>query len=1265
MKNRTFHFLLGLGTLALAVKVLGGAAADDARIVRTATPKVIDGGGADWADVPVAQAIPGPNGAATVKLAYDADNFYALFRVGHPRPFGNGASDPAMILKGGDAVGLVFGPANGTGQTQRVLVSQLNGKPVVEVYRPQSAVKKPYTFSSPVGQVTLDYVAPLPEARAAFRTTPNGYQVEISIPWRVLGYRPAAGLTLPFDAQVIWADASGTTNAETHWWHSVGSGPLAVEDLPTEAQLYPSAWGEAQLTTANAAHAAPAPPLTDEATGSHTVGDTAGTAIDFALPVAAKVSLRLMNDQDWGVRDLVDVEPMAAGTHRVPWDGRDDYGDPLPPGKYHWLLGYFQGIGSRRLGGAGNSAKPPYRTADGKGDLGAVHGYLAGVAADVDGVYHLGGTEEGNPGFTKLRPDGVAVWKHSLGGFGTGKAVATAGGFVYLLEAVNKKTVLIQLDAQTGRAVPLGGQPQVVLGDGAMVIGGLAVAGGKAYFSVPAENRLGVVDTAMGALGSDIAVPQPQGLCRASDNSLLVCSGTSVLTLDISTGRQSIFVGGLDAPRAVTADGAGAVYVSDLGASQQIKRYVGGRLQAAFGVPGGRPATDVPYDPNGLQDVISLAVGPDGNLWFAEGSDLRRVGVITSGGRWVKDVFETIRSQGGVGVDLQDPTRVFYHPGYRSFIAQAKVDTQRGTWKLEAVHRLTQTPGYADAPPTDLAAHSADAVANAPIAFTAKTGQRYLWIQGALASLWLQKAGAYVPILITGNTGAGNGAAVPAQTQILWADANGNGKIESGEVETTPTAHRTWRWIGPDLTLYASDGYLPPVSVSASGVPSYRLADLKPYITSGHSPKFYFRDGSYGITSSPPGAGGGQYFAFNIGAGPQHSFWDRDTYSRLAYARDGRIQWIVGHHDGRKLHDGDLSFIWGALGEVDGVVVVADVDFQLLAYTGDGLALGGLAPTPQHTLTPEAIVQENVQQGEFLKDPQTGKPIVVVGTGTEAQVAEVTGIAPGDIHRLTGTVTLISSQPRSPQTPGRYQLLYRTWPNVSNGHAMGVSGDDWSWRPEIPDMAIYDGKTLIGDVRLRRDAGALHVYATVLAKDFLPTATPAAYGKSDGVELRIGPADPSARDADTCLFLTAQRGVVDANEQQRFTGSALAGRTGTPLTPIPGAKVAVRESLNDQGYHLEAQIPLAALPALSQPTSQTFLRNYWPGAKKPGDFLERYTQTLPDLNGPVRLNVAIWRSAGGMQRLPWVQDGVTTANLSVLNPAAWGVADVPEAPTTP
>ena len=495
----------------------------------------VNGDDADWKDVSLTQEIKNAQGkiVAQLKLAYDANNFNAILSVRDDSPLKNATSpnDVPMLLKGGDAVGLTFGPANGAGTEQRILFAMLGGKPVAVVYRPLSKAKKPYTFQSPVGKVTHDYVALLPEARIAFKTTPGGYNAEIQIPWAALGYAPREGLVFPFDAQVILSDGAGQTNASTAWWHSVGGAPTATVDLPTEAQLYPALWGKARLYLR-------APVVSDGADATNT--PPVGVPIRFSLPRAAKVSLNITDAKGWILRELVTVTPYEAGNHVAYWDGRDEYGDALPPGEYLWKLIYFDGIGSKRIGGAGNSARPPFTTADGKGNLGAAHGFPAALASDSKGVYHLGGTEEGNPGLTKLSIDGFAIWKKSLGGFGTGVAMDATDKFAAMIVKSGGKTNLVTMDPNTGQDAPvLGKTARYELGDDKLAVAGLVIANGKAFYGLTDANRVAVVDLASGEKSEGFSVPAPRELRRFDDTHLLVVSGDKVLNLDVTSGQIS------------------------------------------------------------------------------------------------------------------------------------------------------------------------------------------------------------------------------------------------------------------------------------------------------------------------------------------------------------------------------------------------------------------------------------------------------------------------------------------------------------------------------------------------------------------------------------------------------------------------------------------------------------------------------------------------------------------------------------------------------
>jgi hypothetical protein len=59
----------------------------------------------------------------------------------------------------------------------------------------------------------------------------------------------------------------------------------------------------------------------------------AGTVIEFSVPSAQKVEIKIYNILGQTVRTLANRE-YTAGTHRVAWNGRNDEGDPLASGVY-------------------------------------------------------------------------------------------------------------------------------------------------------------------------------------------------------------------------------------------------------------------------------------------------------------------------------------------------------------------------------------------------------------------------------------------------------------------------------------------------------------------------------------------------------------------------------------------------------------------------------------------------------------------------------------------------------------------------------------------------------------------------------------------------------------------------------------------------------------------------------------------------------------------------------------------------------------------
>ncbi|HUU11912.1 MAG TPA: FlgD immunoglobulin-like domain containing protein [Phycisphaerae bacterium] len=156
-----------------------------------------------------------------------------------------------------------------------------------------------------------------------------------------------------------------------------------------------------------------------------------GTPITFTLPRAARVSLVIRNATGWIVRELLRARPLSRGDYTAYWNGRDRWGDPCPPGEYTCTLATFDGLKATFLGSAGNDGHPVYRTADGRGSIGGVHGGPWVVAADDSGIYTFYAWQEGPPPYRKITPSGDQLWAVEYQH--VPQAVAAADGAVYLV----------------------------------------------------------------------------------------------------------------------------------------------------------------------------------------------------------------------------------------------------------------------------------------------------------------------------------------------------------------------------------------------------------------------------------------------------------------------------------------------------------------------------------------------------------------------------------------------------------------------------------------------------------------------------------------------------------------------------------------------------------------------------------------------------------------------------------------------------------------
>ena len=192
-------------------------------------------------------------------LAYDDKYLYVAVRTRDDSPMMNNSQDNKLLFKGGDAVDVLLGldakadpkrrfPAPGD---LRLLISRVEGKPVVMVYRykvENAPADKRVHFTSPVGEVYIDVVEQALGAEVAVNSERDEkgdsiVVIEAAISWASIGVKPPfIGQHLRGDIGLLQSDPNGVRTMGRLYWS--GKTATVVADIPSEAKIVPSTWGE-------------------------------------------------------------------------------------------------------------------------------------------------------------------------------------------------------------------------------------------------------------------------------------------------------------------------------------------------------------------------------------------------------------------------------------------------------------------------------------------------------------------------------------------------------------------------------------------------------------------------------------------------------------------------------------------------------------------------------------------------------------------------------------------------------------------------------------------------------------------------------------------------------------------------------------------------------------------------------------------------------------------------------------------------------------
>ncbi len=216
------------------------------KIKKVLSQPPLDGNPANFAGCEAATMVLNNDARGTARLMADGKNLYVCFDVKDSSPWKNGGSDISTLFKTGDEVSIWLGPDNKKRRPDekdvRVMFSPtISGKNAVVAFRPKwPKAPKPVPFKSPSGEVTMDCVEELPDAKCVVKTADDGYVLQASVPLADIGL---SGDPVEFglDLSITFSDPSGTlNNARFHWGRN---GAAMVFDLPSEARLEPETWG--------------------------------------------------------------------------------------------------------------------------------------------------------------------------------------------------------------------------------------------------------------------------------------------------------------------------------------------------------------------------------------------------------------------------------------------------------------------------------------------------------------------------------------------------------------------------------------------------------------------------------------------------------------------------------------------------------------------------------------------------------------------------------------------------------------------------------------------------------------------------------------------------------------------------------------------------------------------------------------------------------------------------------------------------------------